>query len=1359
MANIESLDFNVILKDQEFKKRIGEDIALAKKMNSSLTSILNLRKQINASYSAAATGAKAEAAAAAKTAKEFGKAKAAMDSSAASINGKNGLMRGWLRFTATMWSVISVVRIFTRAIGSAIKEIVRFQQANANLATIMQVSRKEIKVLTEDALMLGRTTEWTAMQVTELQTALAKLGYNIPQIRNMQESVLQFATSVGANLPDAANLAGAALRMFGMHSSQMQKALEILAASTNKTALDFEKLKVALPYAGSIANAIGFDVAETASLLGVLSNAGLSSSRVGTGLRQILLELSKQNSKLQAAMGGNIKTFDDFVRGLQLLRDRGLQAGEAAKLVSTRASGALLVLANGVDDIKRLNDEVRDTDGLLKKIQAERLDTVQGSALLLNSAWKGLIQTFRDSTGPMKSVVDWLTKIVNAMSLAASRANRVAQGTKDVIGSDDLTKQFKDQYEGIINSLVAGGMNPVEAAAKAAKTVNEAMQKWMDKAVAANTNPDIDEKGWYKFLTNSVPLVKWITKGVTRKGRAADEQVEAIENTMVSVTDYMENHAKESAEIAANNYLDQWRLIFDTKGAEAARSAADAVIKSFDGDADMKKRLTDMQVHLDEYINSGGAGGASGRGEATQTEAERQRKERISDLNRYAQYLRRVADAYAKLEPYFGEGTQKKMEDIFGKGNYSLEDIERRVLNIISELETLGGEGSDAAENIQNSWNLDEVSRIIKKAKEAEDALKEAEKAQKALDDYNRTYRKLAGKDFLLSGTGIEYDVRKIISDFNTTRSGINDKYLDAENEARKAHKGNANAIAEEVKKLRDLAAEETKYAEAVRDEKLRSLAKKIFDEQMSGFNLTDWGEKTIDQIDEIRNALLSLDVPDNIKALLTDEQLSDLQKLLKELGKGMVDKTVDPEKAQKYARGIKSGASYLSKAADAMRELADATDNADLRGLATALSNVGQTVGAMADGFLSGGLKGMAVAGVLTVIEQIVSAFAKVEEEATRVRKAIREMQIEATSEEFRAAFTNGSSSIFGENFIKQLRDASSGLDELRKRIRGFKKDLDEWKDVMIRKYFGNSLGWGANPGSKDSVQKFKDSINDFEDMFVILDKKAMSLRDAAEMLGMRLYDEFDNISADFLSKIIELVGDKDDTGLLKKLKLYAEDYAETVKQVEAVVEEVVGNIASSAADSIVDSWIEAGKAALDYADILDDVARSYAKMLVKSMIMETALDPITEDLKRAFLEGRYDDAMEMISHAMENVSQSAPMFENILKAFDPFFKKSESETGSVGKGIQSITEDTANLLASYLNAIRADVAGIRAQDASGWENVSAVREYVPTLDDWLSKIQADTANIAQSNADMLAEIRSVIGQGDDGSAIKVLM
>ena len=115
--------------------------------------------------------------------------------------------------------------------------------------------------------------------------------------------------------------------------------------------------------------------------------------------------------------------------------------------------------------------------------------------------------------------------------------------------------------------------------------------------------------------------------------------------------------------------------------------------------------------------------------------------------------------------------------------------------------------------------------------------------------------------------------------------------------------------------------------------------------------------------------------------------------------------------------------------------------------------------------------------------------------------------------------------------------------------------------------------------------------------------------------------------------------------------------------------------------------------------------------------------------------------------------------MFENILKAFDPYFKKSESETGSVGKGIQSITEDTANLLASYLNAIRADVAGILAQDAAGWENVSAVREYVPTLDDWLSKIQADTANIAQSNADMLAEIRSVIGQGDDGSAIKVLM
>ena len=295
MANgsIDQLHFEVILDDVKFGQQITKDIEKAKELNSSLTEILNIKNKINSTAKGSYLDEQKMAQASAKTAEakarqalqeqkvrtEVEKTALAQErarkAAVASGNAVKGLPGLWGSIAARFLSVATAIRLVARTLVKAIKNISEFQQANANLATIMQVSRKEIEILTNDALMLGRTTEWTASQVTELQTALAKLGYNIPQIRNMQASVLQFATAVGAKLPEAANLAGASLRMFGMHSTEMQKALEILTASTNKTALDFEKLKVSLPYVGAIAHSLGMDIAQTSSMLGVLTNAGL----------------------------------------------------------------------------------------------------------------------------------------------------------------------------------------------------------------------------------------------------------------------------------------------------------------------------------------------------------------------------------------------------------------------------------------------------------------------------------------------------------------------------------------------------------------------------------------------------------------------------------------------------------------------------------------------------------------------------------------------------------------------------------------------------------------------------------------------------------------------------------------------------------------------------------------------------------------------------------------------------------------------------------------------------------------------------------------------------------------------------
>lgn len=1267
-GTIDQLNFEVLLHDEKFAARVQKDIDLARKLNTSLTEILSVRKQINTSYSAAATGAKQEAKAAEQTAKAHLKAKAAIEQSAKTMGGAgNSLLRGWLRFSATLWSIVGIIRILANAVGSFVRKIAEFQQANANLATIMQVSRREIKTLTEDALMLGRTTEWTASQVTELQTALAKLGYNIPQIRNMQASVLQFATAVGANLPDAANLAGASLRMFGMHSTEMQKTLEILTASTNKTALDFEKLKVALPYVGAIAHSIGFDVADTSALLGVLANSGLAASRSGTGLRKVLLELSKENGKLQTAMGGGIKTFDDFVNGLQALRDRGLEAGEAQKLVGDRAGAALLILANGVDDIRRLNKEVRDTDGLLKDIQAERLDTLHGSTLLLKSAWEGLIQTFRDSAGPMKDIVDWLTKIVRWTSLAASRANRVAQGTKDIIGSDDLTKQFKSQYD----SLIASGKTP-EAAAQIVQT---AMNNWLHGAygnLADLQRNGYKETPFNRFLMKT-PLTAWTVQGKMRRGRAANEQVEAMENTMDAVTAYMQNHAKESAEIAANEYLEEWKFIFDTQGADAARAAMKAVT-GFD----------DIKSRVEAYIANGGETGASDRGKGK------------------------------------GDGTPK------------LSTEQKAWIAMMEETE---------------DWlERDFLKQLERNTKDLE---KQLDARDKAATDYEKFFKDWAGTDFNKHGNGAMFKVSSAVTDYKNKDLDADQKYAKGPSLIQQAHKGNAAIIEKEAAKLRELRDLQKEMNRVEFVEKVRGMAKDLYDEGMFGYDMTNWSDKSISQILEIRDALATLDVPDDVKKELEgySDVLNVLIAELQKLAQKTIDKTVDPERWKKIAKQAKYIAERFLSVSDSLKEYADATGNSTLSNAAEVAGRVSENLKAAEEGYKAwGGWWGAIIGGGSNLIEQILDAVTETKEEAIALKDALRSIATDTAIKEFAENIKKSGESIWGENALGEMQEAVAGIREL-------EKEISNMRGIMhggeIRP---NILSTQGNYTGVEFTRK-KENLFNLADMW--------SLEKIAAETGMKILDDYGNFNIDLLNWVKQAGWDltQEELEWIDNAIRISTNYAEAMKVVEKTAESILNGAVSDVAEKIVDSWWEAGRAALDYADILEEVAKGYANLVVQDLLMKAAFD---ENRKQAFINalksGDAETAMATVAGAMQAAQDMLPTIEQALQVFEPYRNMGGGSGNSLGTGIKGITEETAGLLASYINAIRADVSYIRMMQERGWEHINAFGASLPTLNDHIAQIAATNFDIAQSNQSILSELRSVIGPvGTSGMVVRV--
>ena len=468
-------------------------------------------------------------------------------------------------FSTIALGTVGIVLQFVNYLTSAYKTMREFEQANANLSTILGVTRDEMKALTDSALSLGRSTEYTASQVTQLQTELAKLGFGQGSIIAMQKPVLEFATAVGADLAEAAAVAGSTLRAFNLTSSDTDEVLATLAVATNKSALSFARIRDSIGTVFPVANAYGLTVKDTTALLGALANAGFDASSAATATRNILLNLANANGKLAKSLGGSVNTFDDIINGLIELRKRGIDVAEALELTDKRSVAAFSAFISGAESARELRNNLNDVSGELERISAERLNTVEGSTKLLQSAWEGLTLAFEKSNGTIKSTIDWLTRLV-------TQTQRLLFPTDTFISesADKYTAEFQEYYK--------------KNGAKAAQAYIDNFQKVWEKE-ASDTKYQADTKTGF--------LAKWL--GLGNKQRAA----KTAQNTLVGlrqaadvVLTQIENDTKEAADRAARE-AEQAAQATSQRTSELSKEQKKAI------EAAKKQRIADRKAVID----------------------------------------------------------------------------------------------------------------------------------------------------------------------------------------------------------------------------------------------------------------------------------------------------------------------------------------------------------------------------------------------------------------------------------------------------------------------------------------------------------------------------------------------------------------------------------------------------------------------------------------------------------------------------------------------------------------------------------------------------------------------------------------
>ncbi len=184
---------------------------------------------------------------------------------------------------------------------------------------------------------------------------------------------------------------------------------------------------------------------------------------------------------------------------------------------------------------------------------------------------------------------------------------------------------------------------------------------------------------------------------------------------------------------------------------------------------------------------------------------------------------------------------------------------------------------------------------------------------------------------------------------------------------------------------------------------------------------------------------------------------------------------------------------------------------------------------------------------------------------------------------------------------------------------------------------------------------------------------------------------------------------------GKKKKDKDKIADYKQQIKEMETTINNFAKDFlkdiygvdmkawASQLTDAVVSAWSKGEDAIGAYKKKAKEMVKDLTKNIVSQKVMEAALqgplDNLTEIIKqKGKLEPEdvvkvADDLYNGTNNAAENITAILERLKNMG------LDLSENGDGSVTNGIKNITEETADILASYVNAIRLDVSVNRAQ------------------------------------------------------------
>lgn len=479
--------------------------------------------------------------------------------------------------------------------------------------------------------------------------------------------------------------------------------------------------------------------------------------------------------------------------------------------------------------------------------------------------------------------------------------------------------------------------------------------------------------------------------------------------------------------------------------------------------------------------------------------------------------------------------------------------------------------------------------------------------------------------------------------------------------------------------------------------------------------------------------------VAEGLKLKMTGEDLIRTGKKL--VGEGMTLKKRF-ENIGSALGEIANIANGISDAFNQVKDMADAlgidTESDGWQDAQAVMSSLGSITGGISKTFnaVKSGDIGGAVSGVASIITGPITAFAKAHDAKKERQIKLAERELKAL-ENMQATIKNAIEDSLGGIYNYRM-DAKTTAKM--NRIVGDYETGEKIKNMRI-------YGIGTNPSaySKETYEAAQKSLADPTNAY------------QAELTG--LMAQRDQLQRQRANEDAKKKTDKD------KLA----DYDQQIEEMERSIKNAAKNFlkelygvdmkswASQLTDAVVSAW-EKGEDAIDaYKKKAKEMVKDLTKNIISQKIMEQALqkplDFLTQQIEK---KGRLDEydvtqlASDLYSAGENSVANITAVLEELKRRGWDF---SESGSSSTTNTIKGVTEETADLLAAYLNAIRLDVSVNR-------ENIKAIATNVSLLPA-MSEIQKrqlaamnQLVTLAQVRNDRIDEIVTWTRKVSNGSS-----